>query len=118
MPPFFDLIRQIKRIIICIMHVGSLPLLKCIAMKAILFFKLFFILPLILFTDYVLMALLGCSTCLFGLGEEFYCGSFCIAGKIILALSAVFFMYLIYPEIKSIFRSKKNGTTAEIKKNL
>lgn len=100
------------------MNVGSLTLLKYIAMKASLFIKVFFILPLILFVDYVLMALLGCSTCLFGLGDEFYCGPFCIAGKIILALSAVYFGYLIYPEIKTIFRSKKNGPSAEIKKNL
>jgi hypothetical protein len=87
-------------------------------MKASLFFKVFFILPLILFGDYLLMALLGCSTCLFGLGDEFYCGSFCIAGKIILVLSAVFFVYLIYTDIKVLFRSKKNGTTAEIKERL
>jgi len=87
-------------------------------MKASIFFKVFFILPLILFADYILMALLGCSTCLFGLGDGFYCGPFCIAGKIILALSAVFFMYLIYPEIKFFLRSKRNGTTAEIKKSL
>ena len=100
------------------MNIGSLYLLKCIAMRASLFIKVFFILPLILFVDYVLMALLGCSTCLFGLGDEFYCGPFCIAGKIILALSAVYFGYFIYSEIKTIFRSKKNGQSAEIKKNL
>jgi hypothetical protein len=100
------------------MNAGSLSLLKCIAMKASLFFKVFFILPLILFVEYVLMALLGCSTCFFGLGDEFYCGPFCIAGKIILALSAGYFGYLIYPEIKTIFRSKKNGPSPEIKKNL
>jgi len=86
-------------------------------MKASLFFKVLFILPLILFADYLLMALLGCSTCLFGLGDEFYCGPFCIAGKIILALSAVFFVYLVYPEIKALFRSKKNVTATESKEN-
>jgi hypothetical protein len=90
------------------MNLGSLSLLKCIAMKATLFFKLFFILPLILFADYLLMALLGCSTCLFGLGEEFYCGYFCVAGKIVLAMSAIFFGYLIYPDLKSIWRDKKH----------
>ena len=77
-------------------------------MKASLFIKVFFILPLILFVDYVLMALLGCSTCLFGLGEEFYCGPFCVAGKIVLAISAIFFGYLIYPDLKSIWREKKH----------
>jgi hypothetical protein len=81
-------------------------------MKATIFFKLFFVLPGILFVDYLLMALIGCTTCLFGLGEEFYCGSFCLAGKIILALSALFFGYLLYPDIKALFNPKKHGTSA------
>ncbi len=87
-------------------------------MKAPIFIKVFFVLPLILFVDYVLMALLGCTTCLFGLGDEFYCGTFCLAGKIILALSTVFFIYLIYPDIKVLLRSKKNRTPAESSKGL
>lgn len=81
-------------------------------MKAPFFIKLFFVLPLILFADYLLMALLGCTTCLFGLGDAFYCGPFCLAGKIILALSAIFFGYLIYPDIKALIKSKKNGAAA------
>ena len=81
-------------------------------MKASVFLKIFFILPLILFVDYLLMALIGCTTCLFGFGEEFYCGSFCLAGKIILALSALLFGYLIYPNIKAIFKLKRNGASA------
>jgi hypothetical protein len=81
-------------------------------MKASLFIKFFLVLPLILFVDYLIMALLGCTTCLFGLGNEFYCGPFCLAGKIILALSALFFIYLIYPDLKIFFRAKKNGTAS------
>lgn len=86
-------------------------------MKASLFVKLFFLLPVILFVDYILMALLGCTTCLFGLGNEYYCGSFCLTGKILLALSALFFGYLIYPEIKLMLKSRKNVTAAESKKD-
>ena len=86
-------------------------------MKASLFIKLFFVLPLILFVDYILMALLGCTTCLFGLGNEYYFGSFCLTGKILLALSALFFGYLIYPEIKLMLKSRKNVTAAESKKD-
>jgi len=81
-------------------------------MKATLFIKFFLVLPLILFVDYLIMALLGCTTCLFGLGNEFYCGPFCHAGKIILALSALFFIYLIYPDLKNFFSARKNGTSA------
>jgi hypothetical protein len=81
-------------------------------MKASFYIKLFFLLPLILFVDYILMAIVGCTTCLFGFGDGFYCGPFCLAGKIILALSAIFFGYLIYPDIKAIFKPKRNGTTS------
>jgi hypothetical protein len=59
-------------------------------MKPSILIKLFLVLPLLLFADYILMALLRCSTCLFGLGDEFYCGLFCIVGKIILISSQVF----------------------------
>jgi len=94
------------------MNVGSLSLWKISAMRASIFLKIFFILPLILFVDFLLMTIIGCTTCLFGFGEEFYCGSFCLAGKIILALSAIFFGYLIYPNLKAIFKSGKNGSSS------
>lgn len=93
------------------MNAGSLSLYKILVMKASLFLKVFFVLPLILFVDYILMAALGCSTCLFGLGDEFYCGPFCLVGKIILVLSAIFFGYLIYPDIKTLIRQKKDGAS-------
>jgi hypothetical protein len=86
-------------------------------MKASLFIKIFLILPLILLADYILMAILGCTTCLFGLGDEFYCGPFCLTGKIILALSALFFGYLIYPEIKGMFNHGNNVKTSESTKD-
>ena len=81
-------------------------------MKASLFIKVFLILPLILFADYLLMALLGCSTCLFGLGDEFYCGPFCLIGKLILVLSVIFFGFIIYPDIKELLRTKKDGPSS------
>jgi hypothetical protein len=77
-------------------------------MKASILVKLLLVLPLMLFADYLLMALLGCSTCLFGLGDAFYCGPFCIAGKIILALSLIFFAFLIYPDIKNLYKTTES----------
>jgi hypothetical protein len=87
-------------------------------MKANLYVKFFLVLPLLLFADYLLMALIGCTTCLFGLSESFYCGPFCLIGKIILALSALFFGYLIYPEIKGAFKFKINGSSPEKQENM
>jgi len=77
-------------------------------MKALVIFKVFILLPLILFIDYVLMVLIGCSTCLIGLGGDFYCGSYCILGKLILGLSAIFFFLLLLPDIKRFYRDLKN----------
>lgn len=82
-------------------------------MKATILIKMFLVLPLILFTDYILIAIFGCSTCLFGLGNEFYCGPFCLVGKIIIVLSLVFFGYLIAPDIKKLLKSRKNVKAAE-----
>jgi len=80
-------------------------------MNASVLLKFFLVLPLIIFVDYLLMAIIGCTTCIFGLGEDFYCGSFCLTGKIILALSATLFGYIIYPDIKAIIKHKKNGAS-------
>jgi len=73
-------------------------------MKAPLWVKFSFYLPAILLADYVAMAILGCTTCLFGLGNDFYCGGFCIIGKIILAVSGAFFLFLIYPDMVKLFK--------------
>jgi energy-coupling factor transporter transmembrane protein EcfT len=80
-------------------------------MKSKILFKIFLILPLILIVDYVLMILLGCATCLFGVGNDFYCGTYCMIGKIILFISSVLFIFLIFPGIKHYFNRKKNAKT-------
>jgi len=67
-------------------------------------FKFLVVLPLIMFVDYLVMALLGCTGCLLGMGEGFTCGPYCIIGKIVLGLSAVFFLYLILRDIKKYYQ--------------
>jgi len=82
-------------------------------MKASLMRNFFVVLPVILFVDYFLMVLLGCASCLFGFGNDFYCGSYCLVGKLILLLSAIFFVYLIYPDIAHLMKSGRNATTTK-----
>jgi len=90
------------------MNIYSLSLQKNIfIMKSSIIIKMVVVLPALLFVDYILMAILGCVTCLLGFGDDFYCGSYCVLGKIILGLSAVFFFLLILPDIIHIFKSKK-----------
>ncbi|MCA1757373.1 MAG: hypothetical protein LC649_07950 [Bacteroidales bacterium] len=81
-------------------------------MKKLLWFKLLVVLPLIIMADYLIMAFVGCTTCLFGLGDDFYCGPFCLAGKILLLLSAGLFFFYIFPDIRALLKKEENGKTA------
>ncbi len=82
-------------------------------MKTQIVIKVFVILPVLIMLDYVFMILLGCTTCLFGLGNDFYCGPYCLIGKIILGLTAVLFFFIIFPNIKEIIKSSRNASTTE-----
>jgi len=95
------------------MNPRSLSLSKITAMKASILIKVFLVLPLIFLFDYVIMVILGCSTCLFGFGKDFFCSTYCLLGKIILVLSAAFFIYLIYPDIKKLFKRSSDAQATE-----
>jgi hypothetical protein len=82
-------------------------------MRPAFYLKVFVLLPFILFIDYLLMVLLGCASCLFGFGEEYYCGPFCLIGKILLVLSGAFFIFMVLPDIKIFINSIKHGTAAQ-----
>ena len=82
-------------------------------MKTSLIIKTFVVLPIIIFVDYIIMALLGCITCLFGFGDNFYCGSYCLFGKIIIGLSVVFFLFIIFTDVIEIFKKSNNATTTK-----
>jgi hypothetical protein len=80
-------------------------------MKSKLLLKILIGLPLVTFIDYVLMAILGCTSCLFGVGESYYCGSYCLLGKGLLLLSAVLFGWYLYPDIRNLFHAKSNANS-------
>ncbi len=87
-------------------------------MKTRLLFKFLVILPLFVFIDYLFMAILGCTGCLMGFGENFTCNVYCYIGKIILCLSGVFFIYLIFRDIKKYHQKTQYGTTGEKQESL
>lgn len=74
-------------------------------MRTKLFLKIFIGLPLVIFIDYVLMAILGCVSCLFGVGDSYFCGPYCLLGKGLLLLSAVLFGWYLYPNIRKLFQA-------------
>lgn len=78
-------------------------------MKTSLLFKMLLGVPLILLADYVMMAMLGCASCLFNLGTNFYCGTYCFIGEAVLLLSAGLFIYMILPEINHFVNHKHNA---------
>jgi hypothetical protein len=87
-------------------------------MEAKLAFKFLVILPLILFADYLIMVLLGCTGCLFGAGDNYTCGTYCMIGKIILVVSGLFFLYLIFRDLKKLYQDRKNGKTGKEQESL
>lgn len=73
-----------------------------------LFLKVFFVFPLLLFADYLIMVALGCASCLLGFGGGFFCGTYCLAGKILLIGSMALFAWYISPDIRQrIITSRK-----------
>ncbi len=83
-------------------------------MKASLIINLLFVLPVLLFADYLLMIILGSICKIFEAGNAFYCGPFCYAGKIILTLTALLFIYRVFPEVKALFRSINYAKAQEV----
>lgn len=80
-------------------------------MNSSLVLKLCFILPLLLFVDYILMALIGFCASSCGAGDSFFCGIYCSFGKILLILSVLFFGYLLYPDINQLLKKNRNAKT-------
>lgn len=74
-------------------------------MKTTLFLKISIALPLVIFIDYLLMTILGCTSCLFGFGDAYFCGPYCLLGKALLLLSAVLFCCYLYPDVKKLFHA-------------
>ncbi len=82
-------------------------------MKTTVLVKLGLVFPLILLVGYLIMVLLGCSSCLFGFGTDYYCNTYCLIGKVILLLSTIIFGLIIYPDIKAVFKHNKYVATPE-----
>lgn len=80
-------------------------------MKKALFIKFAVVLPLILLADYIAMALLGCVSCLLGFGDHYFCSTYCVIGKTMLAASALFFGYLVYRDFRRFRKTFKYGKT-------
>jgi hypothetical protein len=79
-------------------------------MKTTLLLKVVIGLPIVIFADYLLMAILGCVSCLLGFGDDYFCNSYCLLGKGLLLLSAVLYGWFLFPEIKKLFHAKSQSS--------
>ena len=78
-------------------------------MKTSFFVKLFLVLPVVVFADYVAMSVMGATASIMGAGDDFYCGTYCFIGKGVLLLSAMFFIYILFPNLKQFFKQRLNA---------
>jgi hypothetical protein len=82
-------------------------------MHSQILFKSLLLLPAILFLDYLFMIFFGCVSCSLGCGNEFFCGPYCMIGKIILVLCVVSFFAFILPDIRTIIKSRYNVASSK-----
>jgi len=68
-------------------------------------------LPVLIFADYLVMVILGCTSCLLGFGDKYYCGAYCLIGKGVLLFSALLFGWYLFPDVKkALLRSAATKT--------
>jgi len=78
-------------------------------MRTSFFLKVVIGLPIVIFADYLLMAILGCVSCLLGFGDDYFCSTYCLLGKGLLLLSAGLYGWFLFPEVKKLFHSKSQA---------
>ncbi len=57
--------------------------------------KCLFLLPVILFLDYLILVAFGVTSCFFGMDDDVYCQAYLPAALMIIAASLVFFVSII-----------------------
>jgi len=57
--------------------------------------KCLFLLPVILFVDYVILAIFGVTSCLFGGGESEFCNTYAAVSIMLISASLVFLVVII-----------------------
>lgn len=54
-----------------------------------------FVLPVILFVDYLILVAIGSASCFFGAGDKYFCNAYCPISLSIIGASLVFFVWII-----------------------
>ena len=67
--------------------------------------KSLFLVSILIFVDLLLMIIIGCTSCLFCLNENFYTDTYCVIGKIIFSASFVILAGIVFFNCKSFLLS-------------
>jgi hypothetical protein len=79
--------------------------------------KIGLLLPLSLFVFYLSMILVGCIAGFLHCTHDFYCGPFCLIGKILGGFTVFLFFFSILPDIKAFINIQKYATPEKKQKN-
>ena len=71
--------------------------------------KCLFLLPVILFIDYLILVAFGVTSCFFGAGEAVYCKAYMPAALMLIAASLVFFVGIITRNKKETCEEKEQA---------
>lgn len=74
--------------------------MKDIALKSLV------ILPLIVFVDFLIMIIVGCTSSLFGFTETFYQCTFCTIGEVVLGISVLAYISMLFFDIKMFVKNR------------
>ena len=70
--------------------------------------KSLFLISLIAFIDFLIMIVIGCTTCFFGLSDEFYDCTYCAIGKVVFIISIISLFSILLFNYKSFSLRKMN----------
>lgn len=72
--------------------------MKNIALKSAI------IIPAIIFSIFLIMTIVGCTSCLFGLDQNFYSCTFCNIFKAVLLISFIGYLTILFFDIKLLYK--------------
>jgi hypothetical protein len=103
--------KRLIRYFVLILHykisvIKVLKTMKKVALKSAI------IIPVFIFSIFLIMTIIGCTSCLFGLDHQFYNCTYCNIFKTIVFVSLIAYLTILFFDIKLVYKhslNKKNN---------